>query len=186
MKTPREIHAYCPNSRCPGREGHGFPGGGAATYSEVVTTPSEEARCPHCRTPLRTSCPHCHHAMETTPFNYCPLCGGPLQGGSPEPAPELFCRVCGRRMYSEPLEGDIPLCSEKCIADFIAENIRVCDQCGVRFYSEGSAASGGAARYMGMVDGESREFCSKNCMTAFLSERNGRRLDGPPNELQAN
>ncbi|WP_281763058.1 hypothetical protein [Pseudodesulfovibrio nedwellii] len=165
MKKDHSIYMYCPNPHCPHLNTKHEPESYFNVFSIETENSVAPSACPHCKTALRSSCPHCHHTVESRPSNFCPLCGGALNL-SPDEA--VFCHVCGRRIYGE-TQGDIPLCSENCVSAFITSNIKICDQCGMRFNAvEDESHSFTKVPAGGGID-ESFDFCSKHCMEMFFS-----------------
>jgi hypothetical protein len=70
-------------------------------------------------------------------------------------------------MYGD-VQGDIPLCSEKCISTFITKNIKTCDQCGMRFNSKDNQSQSFTKVPAGGGIDECFDFCSKHCMEKYF------------------
>ncbi|NDV19066.1 hypothetical protein GO013_06485 [Pseudodesulfovibrio sp. JC047] len=165
MEKKHTTYMYCTNPRCSHLNTTHEPDSYFNVYSIESDEQSAPKACPYCKTPMRSSCPHCHHTLQTKPSNFCPLCGGALNTAPDE---AIYCRVCGRRMYGE-TPGDIPLCSENCVSAFITNNIKTCDQCGMRFNSAAKETRSFTKVPAGGGIDETYDFCSEHCMESFFS-----------------
>jgi len=94
----------------------------------------------------------------------CPVCGADLF----ERTRDVCCAVCGNPLRVAPdFPGGPHLCSERCLQLYLLQNVKTCDQCGMRF-------TGGAAGEFSIAEaradgngGKALEFCSARCLEKY-------------------
>lgn len=169
MQKYQATHTYCPNPQCAYLEATQELGSYYGTYSVAINEKPAPDYCPSCKTTMRSSCPHCHHALQSRPSNFCPLCGGFLKIPSVVVAEEFYCQICGRRMYgAKHVDGPL-LCSEECIGLFIKTSIRICDCCGKRFNFQENTSKSFTNISAKDDENSNLDFCSQLCMDKHMA-----------------
>jgi hypothetical protein len=166
MNGEGQTYHYCANPLCEFRRISLLETGFNTVYA--VTGPIEAERfCPYCDRPLARACPRCGLIATSRPQHFCPACGANLCGGKTE----TCCAVCGKPMQMAPdLQGDVPCCSERCLRHYLLENVKTCDQCGLRFKTiETNGISFIELALPGQVD-RLFDFCSTGCLKKYSTE----------------
>lgn len=171
MTVSDKRYAYCANESCPHlMSGNTYPDDARGMFVREIEEGAHPSDCPYCGVPMKGACPGCGHVLDSRPMRFCPFCGVELLKARPE---VVNCRVCGRPiMGAEKSPMDIPLCSERCISEFIARNVRVCDQCGKRFNAADEHSGGMVDVAFDSEDGAVRDFCSVECMNTYAKVNN--------------
>ncbi len=168
----KKAYAYCPNLHC------GFIYEDATSHEQTFKTLRNEGGekglgrgfCPRCGEKLNWACPHCGAGFFEKPERFCAACGKDLF----REESEKKCRICGRPVYrSVDPQETIIVCSETCLAAFIKQYVRTCDQCGRRF----EVIPGKNSHLIEVVltnnDGKKSDFCSDKCLSACKARIQG-------------
>lgn len=166
MNSEGQTYHYCANPLCEFRRISLLETGFDTVYA-VAGSLEAERFCPYCDRPLARACPRCGRIATSRPLHFCPACGANLFGGKRE----IRCAVCGKPMLVAPgLQGDVPCCSEHCLRHYLLENVKTCDQCGLRF----KTAETTGTPFIGLTFPEQGDrlfdFCSTSCLEKYSAE----------------
>lgn len=166
MNGEGQTYRYCANPLCEFRRIALLETGFDTVYA-VVAAGDDSRSCPYCAEPLARDCPRCGRTATSRPLHFCPACGANLLGGKRG----TRCAVCGKPMRVAPgLQGDVPCCSEGCLRRYLLENVKNCDQCGLRFKT---AETNGASFTELVLQGQGNrkfDFCSSVCLEKYAAE----------------
>ncbi len=165
MSGEGHTYRYCANPLCAFLRISQVETGFHAVYA--IADPMEaKPVCPYCDGPLAQACPRCGRVATSRPLHFCPVCGANLLGDKME----THCAVCGKSMQVDSrLQGDVPCCSERCLRHYLLEQVKTCDQCGLRFQT---VESNGIS-FVGLaLPGQHErlfDFCSTGCLEKYCA-----------------
>lgn len=167
MQDGARNYHYCANPLCEHRRISLLETGFDSVYAVAVAPDEPEPQCPYCESPLVRTCPGCGRVATSRPLRFCPACGANLLGRKRE----THCVTCGKPMrVASVLPGDVPCCSERCLQVYLLQNVKTCDQCGMRFNATGGNGTSFVGLLMQGQGGRKFDFCSTGCLEKYSAE----------------